>query len=205
MRPTSYERYFLIDLDRCILNTNAFVAQFERIAHDIDPVMSKQLRQTRTNRDISFDNATWLISHYPHHWEHLQKTMIDVVQARPSDYYMPGATGFLQRLEQAAIPHGVLTFGGKLWQHTKLQALQLTIPYLVTDIPQKSHLISTWQQKDGSFALPEPFSCTATTVTLFDDKTSNLADMPQHSTGVLVHPQPSNHTPRIASLAEYIF
>ena len=80
---------------------------------------------------------------------------------------------------------GIVTYGQPDGQRLKLELAGLTAyPHLVTDAAEKSRMIASWQQADGSFTLPRAFGGkTVDIVTLDDDKLNAFEAMPENSYG----------------------
>lgn len=84
---------------------------------------------------------------------------------------------------------GVLTYGLYEDQYLKMELCGIAgvLPMLNTDTPDKGQVIATWQQPDGTFALPEELGGgTTDIVTLEDDKPEAFVHLPSNSYGVLV-------------------
>ena len=219
--PKVAERYVLIDFDRCLGNTDALQRLLEEVvAHHsfITPDDMQQARRMVEETGGSFDTASWvrerLVEAGKHgQWNDIAVEMVDQAQQRGRDtFLMPGASELLDQLEQAATPHGILTYGGETWQTIKLQAAGLAfVPQMIVSTKAKGRLIASWQTP-GGFLLPPELSSDdqpliARHLIFIDDKAVSFEGAPVCENLELLHVTPvsesaSNVTSRFASMAQ---
>lgn len=188
--PQTKKTFYVIDLDRCLADTDKFFTLFEHIIYektDITEEILKTAKQKIEQTGGSFDVISYLQEHYS----------LDVVvelkeafvkEGREQDLFEPGARDILQFLTDNSLPFGILTYGGRVWQQTKLRAVGLeTIPHIITGVQAKGEIIAGWQQPDGMFLIPSELGGgNFESVLLVDDKLLSFEGLPKAASGIRV-------------------
>lgn len=179
----------LLDLDRCLFDTNAFVAAFY---NTLDPELAASLRGTQVQLEASggsFDLASEIRRRVGRDaWHQLQRRFLETHDE--AAYLNEGADDLLGFLRDKGIPHAILTYGGEEWQRLKRRVARLEhIPMIVVDRKEKGGIISGWMNSDGQFAVPingggQPLL--ASYAILVDDKIEAFMDAPERMFGVWV-------------------
>lgn len=182
----SPETFYILDFDRCIGNTDALFDIFERTIISHTGVTAWTLRNVRHEVEAvgdSFDTATYVraqlhLQHQEHKWRELEEDFIS--SCLNEDMLHPGSRELIAWLNEQNLPYGILTYGEKTWQKLKLKAAGLgKTPQLITDNKHKGSLLQTWQQADGTFALPHELGGgTYSAVVLIDDKAVSFDGFP---------------------------
>ena len=190
--------YYILDLDRCIANTERLYELLEAIVLDKTSITKEDMAQARAaieSSSGSFNTANYI-------QERLQaagqQQLWDIIAAEfvqrgsQVDMFEPGAKELLQALRTENIPHGILTYGGSTWQQMKIQVLHLNeSPHMITETKEKGYIIAGWQH-DGMFRLPPELQygqvTEAKTVVLVDDKASSFTGLPRGAKGIHVLP-----------------
>jgi hypothetical protein len=198
--PSQNSPYFLIDLDRCLVDTDRLHALLENIVARETPVTAQQLEQAHIDAGQSggsFDTAGFVRAKLRQldclgDWDHVADIFVRTAQSM--DMSEPGARELLGALDDAHLSYGILTYGGEMWQLLKLKASRFDhIPYLITDIKEKGGLIASWKQPGGSFLLPGALASdgqasVVPSFVLLDDKASNFTGMPDGVKGMHILP-----------------
>ena len=177
----------IIDLDRTLFDTQLFVRSIGDELDLLEPGWGTELYNkftTAYNHGETFYIMRLLRQQKGDAWF---DNLVDqaVSRAGLSNLVMP----FLQeRIEAAATitshrpAWGIMTYGNEIDQRLKCSLIGLdnaNIPFLISPTPNKSSVISSWQNSDGSFTLPENFGGgVADVITLEDDKLEAFANMP---------------------------
>jgi len=191
--------YYVLDLDRCIANTERLYGLLEAIVLDKTSITKEDMTQARVaveNSSGSFNTADYIQEHLRSVgqlklWDAVAAEFIQ--RATQVDMFEPGAKELLHALRTKNIPHGILTYGGRTWQGMKIQVLHLNeSPYMITETKEKGRIIAGWQLRDGTFALPPELHhgevTQAQTVVLVDDKASSFIGLPKGAQGIHVLP-----------------
>lgn len=201
--PPSNETFYVLDLDRCLANTDKLFALFEYVVLQEKAIGKEVLLATlgKIEKDGGpFDVAVHLRDYLASSGEQDMLLLIKdefIKASRDDDFFEPGAHDLLQFLADNSLPFGILTYGGRVWQHMKLQAMDLdATPHIITDIQAKGQIIAGWKQADGMFLIPSEFhkngsSATYKNILLVDDKLISFEGLPKGAHGVHVV---TNHT-----------
>ena len=190
----SKHTFYVLDLDRCLANTDKLFALFEYAVLQ-EEVLGKEvlddLREAMERTRGSFDVLTHLREYLASSGQQEMLLLIKdtfLKASRDYDFFEPGARELLQFLSDSALPFGILTYGGKIWQQMKLQAMGLdTTPHIITDIQAKGKIIAGWRQPDGEFVIPEELGGGIfETVVLVDDKFVSFEGLPDEAFGIHV-------------------
>lgn len=102
----------------------------------------------------------------------------------------PDAQPFLGRLDEAGVPHRVLTYGvSTLWQQLKIQGSGYSGPYDVMEHSDKGERIASWRNAAGKYEIVcenERTLYVADSVCLLDDKAKAFKSLPKDCTGFWV-------------------
>jgi len=200
MHIERYPRYILIDFDRTLANVDILHDILEDVVAEETGVSTDFLREARETAELqgkSFDTIEYVRHNVAqaesNAWNAILASFTRKVAHR-TDTLEPYAAEFLHELQQRAIPFGIITYGLHEWQSTKLHAVGLgSVPHYITPKQQKGELLTTWQNKDGSFTLPDDLSLTSErhtyeTLAFIDDKPISFIGIPVEVTAILVHP-----------------
>jgi len=188
--------FYILDFDRCLGDTTKLQYELEAAVKRKTSISLHQLATARHEVELSggsFDTAAYvqdILKATPSDtaWDEVCQDMIE--HARQKDLLEPSARTFIDSLEKRRAHFGILTYGGIDWQRAKLRASCMeAIPALVTDNVSKGHVISSWQQADGSFVIPkellQPYDSQlyAKKIVLIDDKVVSFRDIPKGVSG----------------------
>lgn len=221
----SSEHLILLDMDRCLLDTEKVHQAFSETIQRAGLIDEDELATAKNDTENSilnnsFDSVSFVQRRLAEKgmtdaWDELRHEFEKTANERRNNnhyhYLMLGATALIDSLQDSDRRFGILTYGGDTWQHMKLAASGLyTLPHFITDVHEKGLLIRQWFD-DGEFPLVfgnEPVMH----VTMVDDKLKSLRGLPsQNATGVHVqtgrpHDQkvPELLPPHIISVADLI-
>lgn len=197
------KRYTLLDLDRCLLNTNALHMVFDEIVRNMsvvdvnDIINAKKVVEEESGG--SFDTAGFIQTELKRlgkedKWKDIEANFI--AASKNYDYLMPGARDLLYTLNAHNEDYGIITFGGSTWQNVKIRAAGIgDIPHFITGEKNKGYLVSGWL---SAGLLPDalgakPFD----EVVMVDDKVASFNGFPpsnakgyQVRTGKDIDPNP---------------
>lgn len=195
----SVEHFIVLDFDRCIGNTVKLQALLEEVVTQETPVTHAQMRRAREATERSggsFDTAQHVREQLHGSgddagWDRLADRYVR--RARQQDMLEPGARELVALLQEKQVDYGIVTYGGELWQTTKILAARLEeTPYVVTPSKGKGELIAGWRQDDGEFLIPAGLSSgeslSARSVMLIDDKAASFEKLPPGAVGIYVLP-----------------
>lgn len=192
------DRFFVLDFDRCLGNTTALQSLLEEVVVRLTTITREQMQAAQAATEQSggsFDTAGYVQEKLreqgePARWDELARHF--VTEGRRRDLLEPGARELLDMLREQDVPHGIVTYGGRLWQLAKLEATGLAdVPYLITDTKEKGRMIAQWRHVDR-FRIPtelapdEPLAARA--LTLVDDKATSFDELPKEADGIYVLP-----------------
>lgn len=183
--PASTE-FYIVDFDRTLVDTNKLNEVFFEIAEAYGAISRERMEQAEADvkrTGDSFDTAGYVRDRLAQEgrgedWEALEKRFIH--ESRSLNYLLPGAAELLEWLAANAKRYGILTYGNPLWQRIKLTAAGFNhTRHMILQQKEKGKLISTWQQPDGSFRLPEAMGKgDASHIVLIDDKAVSFNGFP---------------------------
>lgn len=180
--------FVLFDLDRTLLNTDAFV----QVALTTLQVFDNELATRTKEQDAKHKQAGTSFALFRYVQEQLGPEEYEGFLRRLAEYF-PDDNCLYPGAADLAKTGGILTYGD---YHGQLLKLRLTglenLPYLITDTSKKGKLISRWRQPDDTFRLPPQFGDeNASTVVLVDDKLASFEGLPPAplSYGVWVLPE----------------
>ena len=188
--------FYILDLDRCLLDTEKIQAFLEFILHrdlGIDPHEMNAARREVERSGGSFDTASYVMAFLdrkgedgPALWHSIKQRFID--EAQKEDMLLPYARQLIYELRLRKRKYGIVTFGGDAWQSTKIAAAGLSdVPHLITHELEKGRLLSSWQRSDGVFLLPREVAgkkLYAKHLVFIDDKPVSFVGLPKGVTGV---------------------
>lgn len=154
---TEPKKFYLLDLDRCMLNTPLASDVYADVIREVNPdLAAAMLKSQQDTEDVggSFDIIEFLSPRASLEEIEIFDTLF-IEKARDMDLLNPGGIELLQALDDHDANYGILTYGHEKWQTVKLQASQLDkIPYFITPDKHKGWLMRSWLQPDGRFRLP---------------------------------------------------
>lgn len=198
------EAFFILDLDRCLVDTDKLHQLFESIVERETSLTAAEIASARRETEQAgetFDTMEYihqLIARVPLGPSWHQLIRIFVREAAPQNMLEPYAKELLTLLGQKQIPHGIITYGAEAWQLAKLEATGLIVlPHLVTAIKEKGILLAGWEH-DGVFIIPAGLTTgegrvIARSITFLDDKPVSFGSIPPGVQGI--HVLPVDKTP----------
>lgn len=181
----------VIDFDRTIFDTSKFALLVTAELETVRPGMGKALDE---QFEIAYKNReTFFVFRYIREEigaEALELLVTTVVDRVGIDaLLMPGARERLAFAEQIGTQQpawGILTYGDADDQYMKLRIAGFKdVPTILLETPDKSEIIATWKNEDGTFTLPAEFGGhTVDVVSLEDDKLRAFTNIVEGTTGV---------------------
>jgi len=188
-RPLPASVVVLLDLDRCLLDTNSFIRAFYDA---LEPELARSLRDAQ--RDIeasggSFDLAETIKGRVSEsEWRTIRCHFLEV--SGGATYLYDGARELMEWLRVHEVPFAIVTYGGKEWQCLKQRTVRLEhIPMIVVDTSAKGKVIDSWRDSDGLFRLPienVALPPSVHRVVLVDDKAVAFHDLPEGAEGIQI-------------------
>lgn len=177
---------YLVDMDRCTLNTEAVMNKLAIILeqYGIDHSLVESERQ-RAVQDTGYIGV----------WEHLQQTVFTtqvsealvtkalLLGSPDTSYLYAGAQQFLSENQGRAV---VMTFGSPVWQLLKarLSGIDQLAPIHVVDTHFKGQLVADARTHHGHYAFRVgDTEWTAASVVLIDDKAAAFTGLPTDCRG----------------------
>lgn len=196
--------YYIVDFDRTLVDSDKLLQVFIEVAQQHGGIDREQIEAADAavkSTGDSFDTAGYVRDHLtadgrPEEWAKLEKQFIH--ESRSLNYLLPGASELIEKLKSTNSEFGILTYGNPLWQRIKMTAAGFNhVPHIIMTQKEKGRLISSWQQEDGLFQMPQEFGHSQVErVVLIDDKAvsfTEFPDAPSHGFWVLdpAHELPS--------------
>lgn len=180
------ETFYIVDFDRTLADSDKLLEVFIEVANQYIDIPIEQVRKIDADikaKGDSFDTAKYVRDNLSgagalEQWHKLEKQFIH--ESRALNMLLPGANELLEHLNKNHMRHGILTYGNPLWQHLKLTASGFNhVRRIVTTNKHKGHFISSWQQEDGSFRLPQEYGGgSSRCIVLIDDKAASFDGYP---------------------------
>ena len=180
------DTFYIVDFDRTLADSEKLFDVFVAVSQHYVTIPDQQIsaaHEQMIKKGDSFDTASYVRDYLTQQnsideWQKLEKQFIH--EARSLNMLLPGANELLAELNQRRTAHGILTYGNPLWQHLKLTAAGFNhVRRIVTVNKQKGKLVASWQQPDGTFALPGEFGGgTADRIVMIDDKALSFEGFP---------------------------
>lgn len=183
---SSIETFYIVDFDRTLADSDKLLEVFIEVANQYIELPMAQVMKIDTDikaKGDSFDTAKYVRDSLSEagaldQWEKLEKQFIH--ESRALNMLLPGANELLEHLNKHHMRHGILTYGNPLWQHLKLTASGFNhVRRIVTTNKHKGRFISSWQQENGTFRLPQEYGGgEASRIVLIDDKAASYDGFP---------------------------
>lgn len=193
MIPEIVDTFYILDLDRCLIDTDRLQRVLLQVIEkdtDIDGIRLDEARVTYEASGGSFDTAKYVTDLFESEgrtngrelWNDIAH--VATVAAQGEDMLLPYASELLMKLKQECEEFGILTYGGSMWQETKIIASGLAdVPHIVTPIKEKGVLLTSWRRQDGSFLIPAPLGGGevrhARSLVFIDDKPVSFMGIPE--------------------------
>lgn len=182
----SADTFYIVDFDRTLADSDKLLEVFIEVANQYIELPIEQVMKIDADvkaKGDSFDTAKYVRDNLSaqdklDQWERLEKQFIH--ECRSLNMLLPGANELLEYLNKHHYRHGILTYGNPLWQHLKLTASGFNhVRRIVTVNKHKGVFISSWQQDDGAFRLPQEYGGgVAERIVLIDDKAASFDSFP---------------------------
>lgn len=178
--------FYIVDFDRTLVDSDKLLEVFVEVSQEYIAIPREQIEAA--DRDVksrgdSFDTASYVRDRLAEtgnadKWADLEKRFIH--ESRSLNYLLPGAAELLEWLASHGKHYGILTYGNPLWQHLKLTASGFNhVRHIILEHKDKGRLISSWQNTDKSFRLPEAFGRrVANRIVMIDDKAVSFEGFP---------------------------
>lgn len=179
----------LLDLDRCLLDTNAFIRAFYDA---LEPGLAKALRHAQEGIEASggsFDLVETIKERVDEpEWRAIRSYFFEA--SNGATFLYNGARELMTWLQTRKVPFAIITYGGEEWQCLKQRTARLErVPMIVVDTSAKGKIIDSWRDSDGLFRLPVEHVAlppSAHRIVLVDDKAVAFQGMPEGSVGIQV-------------------
>lgn len=183
---TNLDTFYIVDFDRTLADSEKLFDMFVAVVQRYTTIPEQQITAAHEQmiaKGDSFDTASFVRDHMREvgegeRWNELEKQFIR--ESRSLDMLLPGARDLLDTFRTHGKRFGILTYGNPLWQHLKLSAAGFNhLPRIIMVQKQKGRLVSSWQQPDGSFHIPQEFGGgTADRIVMLDDKAISFEGFP---------------------------
>jgi phosphoserine phosphatase len=178
--------FYIVDFDRTLVDSDKLTEVFIEVADQYGAISREQVAKADADMKQtgdSFDTAGFVRDHLTNEgridlWQDLEKQFIH--ESRSLNMLLPGAEELLEWLAQHGKRYGILTYGNPLWQRLKLTAAGFKhVRHIIMEQKEKGKLITSWQQPDGTFRIPESLGrCEVERVVMIDDKAISFAGFP---------------------------
>lgn len=180
---------YIIDLDRCLLQTGFAQDLLELAAlevADVNPSDMKQARKKTENSGGSFNTLGFLRQsvQMPEQMHDIKTKFLEYATASDMGYVLreEGAAQLLELLDSSASPYMIMTYGSSEWQTLKLEAAGWhMLPYIVTDDKRKGYRIrEAYDEQQQEYAFDGVHNAgvvAAGSVCLIDDKAISFAGL----------------------------
>ena len=190
---TARSVFQLIDLDRTIFDTSAFVKALTDEIDSTEPGVGTKLDElfeAAYEKEQTFFLLRYLREAYgDDEFEALVARVVKRIGA--SSLILPGVKKRLAATESLSAYRpawGIMTYGDEIDQRMKTNLIGMeTVPFLLSDTPDKGTVVASWKLPDGRFQLPEVFGGgIVDCVTLEDDKLRAFRGLPDGALGFWV-------------------
>ena len=146
MNPEVYPSTFIVDLDRCLVDSAFLQKQLEQAYAETigkDATVLSEIGEIVSQSGGSFDMVTALNEMVTAQELARIRTKFLELTADNASVYEPGAEMFLQHLHDTSVPFFIMTYGGDEWQTWKLLTAGLAeVPHIILDAKDKGVYIS---------------------------------------------------------------
>ena len=191
----SNKRVFqLIDLDRTLFDTSRFIRLISDVVNQREPGLGNEIDarfEAMYQKEETFFVLEFLRQKLgkPRYDALVRDALRDI---DVSSLLLPGVQerlAFAETLSETTPGYGILTY--TLYPEDQALKVELVgldhIPMYIGDTPDKAELISSWQNDDGTFQLPEEFGGQIVDeLTFEDDKLRAFIGLPEHTHGVWI-------------------
>jgi hypothetical protein len=191
MNENHLETYYVLDLDRTLLDTIKATKYMEGVIALHDANLSAVLTQQFESSSFlgeSFSMRDFIVEQVGE--EEMQKIEIKFKAITASeDLLMPGAKDLIDFI--ATVPStacGIMTYGSISGQTMKIEASGLgDMPFLITQETFKGAVIASWRQDDELYHVPDELGgYIAKEIVFVDDKPFSFKGLPIDCRGYLV-------------------
>jgi len=191
MSATKPDLFQLIDLDRTLFDTVRFIDKVIAKVNDTDPAVGEKLR-ARFEASYHAERTFFVLRYMRerHGDAKVEAWIEEVMQENPTEtFLLPGAKERLEvapQLSHHTPAFGILTYGDEIDQLLKVKIAGLEhVPVYVTQTPNKSVVMDSWKNDDGTFTLPESLGgATVSSLVLEDDKLRAFLNLPAGTKGI---------------------
>lgn len=196
-RLQTVDVFYVLDLDRCLVNTEKLLALLLEIIERDAGISSEEVDIARRECERAggtFDIVDYVMGSFdergqdgPARWDVIKRDFIN--ESRRHEMLALHARELLAALDQRRIRYGIVTYGMDVWQLIKIAAAGLgDIPHTVTHDVVKGRLLSSWQLASGHFLIPRALSgakgLVAERVVFVDDKPISFGNIPPEVIGI---------------------
>jgi len=195
VQPPEYDvpELLVLDFDRMLSDTDVCTDRLQTIVADYG-IDAAELNEAAAAAKNANDGGSYEpLSYIAKRLNEIHGTDSAMEQVRQrfvtdegTDVLYPDAHRFLRRINEAGIPHVVMTYGiSAEWQRLKLQAAGYPIGFTITDTPDKGAALQRLQNPEtGKFDLHD-FTHNDTLyhadrLTFLDDKAIAFSNLPQN-------------------------
>lgn len=183
--------YYVLDLDRTMLDTIKLMTYMEGVIGLYDASLSVLLRQNfneSSSLGESFSMRDFIVEQVGE--DEMQKIEVKLKAITATqDLLMPGAIELMTYIQSLPdVAFGIMTFGSPLGQAMKIEVSGLAeIPFLITQETFKGAVIASWRQDDELYHIPQELGgYVAKKIIFVDDKPFSFRGLPIDCRGYLV-------------------
>lgn len=192
--PENVENFYVIDFDRCLGNVDASFSLLQSIIGEMGLVSSDEFAKVRADTEARGESFTVFGYLKAYTTDQVTQQVVDEFIRRGKDaasdsLLEAGAQEFINWLDKNHKYYGIMSYGDRIWQPTKIAASGLgKVACMIVDNPQKASVITTWRNKaNGQYELPQAFGgYTTSEIILIDDKATAFDMLPEGTRGYWV-------------------
>jgi hypothetical protein len=194
--PLRVDTLYVIDLDRCLLDTRKAQYLLESVADMPGPM---RVARERTEAEGGSFNTLGYLREFtdPTRFNEITRQFLE--RAKDKNLFEPGAVALLDAIEKRGLTYMIMTYGGLEWQTMKLDAVGLgDQPYKIIDVKGKGRVLAECYDVDrGVYVMTHIENLSegieAQSVVLIDDKVRSFEDLPEKEKGIHVLPESPEH------------
>lgn len=188
------ENFYVIDFDRCLGNVDASFSLLQSIIGEMGLVSADEFAKVRADTEARGESFTVFGYLKDYTTDEITQRVVDEFMRRGKDatsgsLLEAGAQEFVSWLDENHKHYGIMSYGDRIWQSTKIAASGLgKIACMIVDNPKKAGVITTWRNDvNGQYELPQVFGgYTTNEIVLIDDKATAFDNLPEGTRGYWV-------------------